>query len=214
MNCREFWSSLPEMRVHAGGPPAPPGPEHARHLAACPACAESFERQLALTADLDAVAAEFRRVAAPARVEARLLAEFRRQAGTGPLPKRPVRRVPFFGWAAAAVVLLTAAVLLTEGRQPAPPQHTLPATTELASIEAPEMADAGEAGSADGDFLPLPNAEQVAPGEDMDLVRVEVPRSAMIAAGFAVSASRAAERVEADVLLGPDGLARAVRFVN
>ena len=36
----------------------------------------------------------------------------------------------------------------------------------------------------------------------------------MIELGFAVSAERAAERVEAEVMLGPDGLARAVRFLD
>jgi hypothetical protein len=36
----------------------------------------------------------------------------------------------------------------------------------------------------------------------------------MIAMGYAVTADRADERVQADVVLGSDGLARAVRFVN
>jgi len=52
------------------------------------------------------------------------------------------------------------------------------------------------------------------PGEEVNLVRVELPRSSMIALGFTVSAERAAEPVEADVMLGLDGVARAVRFVN
>ena len=48
----------------------------------------------------------------------------------------------------------------------------------------------------------------------MNVVRVEVPRSAMEAVGIAVSPERAAERVQADVMMGSDGLARAVRFVD
>jgi hypothetical protein len=36
----------------------------------------------------------------------------------------------------------------------------------------------------------------------------------MIALGLEVSPERASEMVEADVMLGPDGLARAVRFVD
>ena len=39
----------------------------------------------------------------------------------------------------------------------------------------------------------------------MNLVRVEVPRSAMIALGLDVSADRAEELVEADVMLGSNG---------
>jgi len=60
----------------------------------------------------------------------------------------------------------------------------------------------------------LPNAARIAPNEDVNLVRVEVPRSAMIGLGFEVSAERAAEPVEAEVVLGSDGLARAVRFLD
>ena len=50
--------------------------------------------------------------------------------------------------------------------------------------------------------------------DDVNLVRVEVPRSAMIALGLDVSADRAEELVEADVMLGSNGIARAVRFLD
>jgi hypothetical protein len=71
---------------------------------------------------------------------------------------------------------------------------------------------------ADG-FIPLPNAAGVAAGDaadedDVNLVRVAVPRSAMIALGFDVSTDRAEELVEADVMLGSNGTARAVRFLD
>jgi hypothetical protein len=36
----------------------------------------------------------------------------------------------------------------------------------------------------------------------------------MIALGYSVAADRASERVRADVLMGSDGLARAVRFLD
>ena len=48
----------------------------------------------------------------------------------------------------------------------------------------------------------------------MNLVRVELPRSSMIALGFAFRAERESETVEADVMLGGDGVARAVRFLD
>ena len=48
------------------------------------------------------------------------------------------------------------------------------------------------------------------------IVRLDVPRSALIAFGLGSIDAPAAESetVEADVLVGPDGLARAVRFVH
>jgi hypothetical protein len=46
------------------------------------------------------------------------------------------------------------------------------------------------------------------------IVRVELPRSAMASFGLPVNMDRADQRVKADVLLGVDGLAHAIRFVQ
>ena len=46
------------------------------------------------------------------------------------------------------------------------------------------------------------------------LVRVELPRSAMARFGLPVNMERYGERVKADVLVSADGLARAIRFVQ
>src|SRR5215831_18043878 len=46
------------------------------------------------------------------------------------------------------------------------------------------------------------------------LVRVELPRSALMRFGLPVNTDRAGERIKADVLVGSDGIARAIRFVR
>jgi len=46
------------------------------------------------------------------------------------------------------------------------------------------------------------------------LVRVELPRSALARFGLPVNTERANQRVKADVLFSADGLARAIRFVQ
>jgi hypothetical protein len=46
------------------------------------------------------------------------------------------------------------------------------------------------------------------------LVRVELPRSALAKFGLPMNMDRADERIKADVLVGTDGLARALRFVE
>ena len=51
-------------------------------------------------------------------------------------------------------------------------------------------------------------------GSEAQMVRVELPRSAMANFGLPVNMDRADQRVKADVLLGADGLARAIRFVQ
>jgi hypothetical protein len=63
-------------------------------------------------------------------------------------------------------------------------------------------------------FYSLPDADIFAPVEDATVIRVQLPRSAMRMVGLPVNEERAAERIRADVVLGQDGLARAVRFVQ
>lgn len=64
------------------------------------------------------------------------------------------------------------------------------------------------------DFLPLTHAGSLTQMDDGQVVRVELPRSALQSFGLPVNAERAGERVKADVLLGHDGVARAIRFVR
>src|SRR5208283_1462431 len=64
------------------------------------------------------------------------------------------------------------------------------------------------------DFVPLPYGDYSMVEESATIVRVELPRSALRLAGFNVAEERANDRVQADVVLGADGLAHAVRFVT
>lgn len=52
------------------------------------------------------------------------------------------------------------------------------------------------------------------PFERGRLVRVKLPRSALTAFGLPLNEDRSDERIQADVLVGEDGLARAIRFVK
>lgn len=63
------------------------------------------------------------------------------------------------------------------------------------------------------DYIPL---TYVANGEERsgEVVRVEMPRSAMLAMGLPVNAESSGELVKADVIVGDDGLALAIRFVR
>jgi hypothetical protein len=63
-------------------------------------------------------------------------------------------------------------------------------------------------------FYRLPDADRLPPLESVRIVRVELPVSSLRLMGFAVSEEPAGSSIQADVLLGQDGLARAVRFVQ
>ncbi|HVG36022.1 MAG TPA: hypothetical protein VM911_23415 [Pyrinomonadaceae bacterium] len=64
------------------------------------------------------------------------------------------------------------------------------------------------------DFIPLSYGSDLGGTDGGHVVRVELPRTAMAQFGLPVNAERSAEPVKADVLLGEDGLARAIRFVR
>ncbi len=64
------------------------------------------------------------------------------------------------------------------------------------------------------EFAPLLYGDDWRPLDGGRLVRVRLPRSALSRFGLPVSQDRAAEPIHADVLVGHDGLARAVRLVE
>ena len=208
MNCQEFWNSLSKPP----GGESELGAESQAHLLECPLCAAHRARQRELAAGLRQVARNFSGVKAPARVEARsaqVLSALKtacRRGSNGGAWLAPL------AWAAAVAMVLAAGMMLTGARQTG--GAGCGAGRRSPQVEAAAAVNGEEVGPEADGFIPLPNAERIGPNEDFNLVRVEVPRSAMMAVGIPVSADRASEPVEADVLLGSDGLVRAVRFME
>jgi hypothetical protein len=64
------------------------------------------------------------------------------------------------------------------------------------------------------DFIPLSYGGVRKPMESGEVVRLEMPRSALIAFGLPVNVEHADTPVKAELLLGEDGMARAIRFVR
>ena len=64
------------------------------------------------------------------------------------------------------------------------------------------------------DFFSVGDTSALSLADGGQLVRVELPRSALMRFGLPVNMDRASERVKADVLVGSDGIARAIRFVR
>lgn len=75
-------------------------------------------------------------------------------------------------------------------------------------------AETASANEITTEFIPLVQYAGFAQSEGGHLVRVELPRSALASFGIPVNADQAGGRVKADVLLGEDGTARAIRFVR
>jgi hypothetical protein len=63
-------------------------------------------------------------------------------------------------------------------------------------------------------FFPVAGGDLLSPLNSGRLIRVQLPRSTLMVFGIPMNEARAAEAVKADVLVGEDGLARAIRFVQ
>ena len=205
MNCQEFWDRMPELSNQLL-------PDESEHLAGCAECARLWQRQRSLDDGIRLLSADLQSLRAPAHVEAGLVAAFRVQSRrrSQPVTAHHVWMPLFSGIAAA--ILMAIGLLLVRDRPAAPPRHPAPNVVQLASLPVAVNA-AADLPDSDG-FIPLPNAEQISPDENVNVVRVELPRSAMLAVGLTVSEDQASDLVEADIKMGSNGLARAVRFVN
>lgn len=193
-----------------------------------------------LTSSLRLLAEETASLNAPPEIEQRLRKTFRqRQAVVVPISRRRVRY-----WVAAsiaAVLLIAISVIALRSRTDAPVPMTAevsapaktkeeprpivetpkkqevvaqkprrrtvrrPANSEVANHVNREIAT---------DFMPLGYLNPATLQDGGQIVRVELPRSALVNFGLPVNMDRYNEKVKADVLLGVDGLAHAIRFVQ
>jgi len=136
---------------------------------------------------------------APPQIEERLKAQFRKQR----------RRRQFAAWGPAFGVAVAAGIALLLWVQSPKPKPAPMAAAVTANAVVP-IADE----EADASFYPLPEAEALPAVENAMVVRVQLPVSSLQLMGVPVGEERADSSVQADLLLGQDGLARAVRLAQ
>lgn len=198
MTCSEFWEGMPDLDETAILS------EHARH---CSSCAGLLGEQRALTAGLKRLAAEALSCQAPPRVEGKLLEAFRRQGGLEPNTATRQHWALWLTWASAAAVVLAAALYLILSRQPAQPGGQ-------PNIQMAMQQAGGDSAGQDPEFIPTPYADDATSPEDADWVRVELPRSTLLALGLQVPVSDGPDRVQAVVALNADGVVQGVRLLQ
>jgi hypothetical protein len=87
--------------------------------------------------------------------------------------------------------------------------------TKVAPAVAANTAESNDAGKEVAtDFYPIGYGTAPNLQDGGQLLRVELPRSAVARFGLPVNIDRTSERVKADVLVGADGLAQAIRFIH
>jgi len=157
---------------------------------------DSNGRESQLNAALRALAEDDAKLSSSPDVEKRLLSELRAVS-------RARRRRTWLGVSSVAAALLLGIALYV--RRIGNPQ---PSDTAQ-SPPAPEAAITEVA----TEFLPLPYYH--VPMNTGSTVRIQVPATALVSFGLAPNDFREGDgTIQADVLVGDDGLARAVRFVR
>lgn len=190
-----------------------------RHLDACDSCRAFFEEQAALSEALRSLPEEL----VPFEVELALLKEFE-SAWPG---RRSARRWLWIPVAAAAAVLL--AVMVSPKPKPVPVRMTVgavekPKLPPVASAR-PDQSETGHHVAVvqrlrktpqedTAPFISIPYTTPLAPYERAQVMQVEMPVAELIAAGLPVATSDPGAQARADVIVGDDGRARAVRVVS
>jgi hypothetical protein len=185
----------------------------------CSACQREFDAQLRLT-EAAAVLSADAMLIPPLQLEAALLAEFDRTHS----PRVPTANRWYAGAAIAAALLLTWAFW-----RPAPKPQPKPETVQTANILLPppsvpesprpairarRKAPKARAPEPEQPFVAIPYTAPLGPNERADIVRMDIPVSALIAAGFPLEVADPGARARADLVVSEDGRARAVRLIS
>jgi len=240
MNCTGFERVVAEM-VNGDLTEAAAQREAAVHAKTCARCARRLANEQNLSVVVAAVVMEDSQRAAPAAVEQSLMAEFRKQHTASKRQANWWARAAV--GAVAAALMVAAAVSLHRAPEQhtipvkppeahvTPPESpvTPPAvrkvskahvrTLRAAQQKTPRVSPAEALVSrqvaqheAMTDFIPIVYDPE--PVERGQIVRIRLPSSALTEFGLPVNEEHVDETIRADVLLGEDGLARAVRFVK
>ena len=207
------------------------------HAQNCARCARRLARARELTGALEALAKADECEHAPMRLEVQLLSAFRVHRKT---VRSFERRKLAWGIAAAAVlaVMIGLAVVSQQAGGSAravaaiprdrgerrPPPATLTAPASQAGDDAHNQASRTVKRAAPAprpepvaelaEFLPLPFADDDSPLGAAEVVRIRLSESALGVLGLPVSDEASRQPVTADVVIGEDGVARAIRFIS
>jgi hypothetical protein len=192
-----------------------------------------------LTSSLRLLAEDVESLNAPPEIEMELREAFRRRRAIKPLAYRNPR---YWLAAAAAMILVAISVLALRSRTDPPKQVTAqrdeqPQIKEQ-PIEEPKVVEPEPQQIAQKprrpakrrlpntevanhvnreiatDFMPLGYLNPATLQDGGQIIRVEVPRSALVNFGLPVNMNRYHEKVKADLVVGADGMAHAIRFVQ
>ncbi|MGD1091757.1 MAG: hypothetical protein ABSB35_07160 [Bryobacteraceae bacterium] len=166
---------------------------------------------------LRALAERDRTATASPELETRLRQAFRRRQSARLRKRTGIWSAALVATAAAIVIVFVAG----DRTRPEPVMVRLPATSVEAPVAPPPVRPTPR-GLARARAIPpheivtefFPLMDVAPPFERGELIRVNVSAAAMRTVGLPVDEDHLADHVQADVLVGQEGLARAIRFVK
>jgi hypothetical protein len=185
MSCSKYSSGLIEL-ARGGALEAWERQALLAHVEHCAECASFLDEQRAMQAMLQRLVAE--ELPLDEGVEARVLAELDHATALRRTAKVSAARWVLAAGLAASVVL---GAFWTLRRTPDVPQAAM--------------------GSEEAPFLTIPYSIPLAPEERAEVVRMRIPITALLAAGFRVPVSDPSAAIDADALVSQDGRVRAIR---
>jgi len=212
MRCEDFGEIVAELNREGALHPE----ERTRalkHAAGCASCTLRLEEARGTEAALSDLAAETDAVGPPESLRRATLRKFGERVSETAAASRPFRWAlgPRWRWTAAAaaavaVIALVSPLLLRNVRQ----------VSRDAAVRMARTAVQGTATRTEnaGEFVPLQYGDLLADSDSFVIVRVRLDRSRLVDLGFGADVASDPDTVPADLLLGQDGIARAIRFVE
>jgi hypothetical protein len=189
------------------------------HAESCGRCSLLLEEVSSLDFALDGLAVQDCGEGCSPRVEAAVLAEFRKQHEQTARPRRDFQMAAL---AAAAVLILVLGLGVrywTAQRSEVAQGNPTPVTSPAAvSPEAQTNAGTEQGTGADDseyatNFVSLPYADDPGSLEGSTVVRVTLSRAALASFGVPVADLSTADRIPAEIALSEDGVPQAIRLV-
>ncbi len=177
------------------------------HADACARCARRLASELLLSDAVAAAVTEDASRQAPPHV-GKMLVETMRERAVAARRKRRIWIRRSLTGALAATLLIGSSMVL---RRITPPARHGSGLSIAPSLE-DDAAGVAAGGEVATDFIPLD--DDPAPTGATSLVRVQLPRTAMLAFGLPLNEDRTGDLVQAEFLLDEDGQVRAVRFIE
>lgn len=195
------------------------------HEASCARCAALQSSWQAVRLELRSLGEETTAAEAPARVEMRLRQEFRTRHHAVKVRRSAV----IAAWALAAAAVLVSALSWINWRSNQSNVALNPSKTSATQGGLPANAGAGSSDSQSPNWDSAANPESLVAGNELsdftllpgvlpadtdgaDILRVRMQRGALGVLGLPVNEDRAGEWIQVDLLVGNDGLPKAVRL--